>query len=202
VAGTGFALVVLGLTLLAFCLSSVLGIAPVWIAVAGALVMVVPPLLREPPRIVVPDLARAASPGFLVFVFGLGVIVRAASDSGLRSAVIAVLPAGATLPDLILVAAISGVAANLLNNLPATLILVPVAGGFGLGPLLAVLVGVNLGPNLTYGGSLATLLWRRIVHPGSVRVELAEFTRLGMLTVLAGVPAAAAVVWLSVRLVG
>ena len=27
-----------------------------------------------------------------------------------------------------------------------------------------MLVGVNVGPNLTYVGSLATLLWRRIVH--------------------------------------
>ncbi|MGR6997732.1 hypothetical protein ACU686_05810 [Yinghuangia aomiensis] len=31
------------------------------------------------------------------------------------------------------------------------------------GLVLAVLLGVNIGPNLTYAGSLATLLWRRIV---------------------------------------
>ena len=32
------------------------------------------------------------------------------------------------------------------------------------GAVLAVLLGVNIGPNLTYTGSLATLLWRRIAH--------------------------------------
>ncbi|MFN8136705.1 MAG: hypothetical protein U0R79_03910 [Propionicimonas sp.] len=54
--------------------------------------------------------------------------------------------------------------ANLVNNLPAVLILLPLATRWGVGPVLAVLIGVNVGPNLTYVGSLATLLWRRIVH--------------------------------------
>ena len=71
------------------------------------------------------------------------------------------LPAGDSLGALLLVAAVSAVAANLLNNLPATLILVPVAAMSGAAPVLAVLIGVNVGPNLTYAGSLATLLWRR-----------------------------------------
>ena len=58
---------------------------------------------------------------------------------------------------------LAAVLANLLNNLPATLMLAPlVAGSPGL--VLAVLLGVNLGPNLTYVGSLATLLWRQILH--------------------------------------
>ena len=59
--------------------------------------------------------------------------------------------------------------ANLVNNLPATLALVPlVAGSPAL--VLAVLVGVNVGPNLTYGGSLATLLWRRLL-PADAKPE-------------------------------
>jgi arsenical pump membrane protein len=196
-----YALGILALTLTGFMASSPLGIAPLWIAVAGA-VLIALPSLRHHPLEVSRELVLAAQPGFLVFVFGIGVIVRAAADSGLRSAVASLLPAGGTLPDLILVTLIAAGAANLLNNLPATLLLVPVAGGLGLGPLLAVLVGVNIGPNLTYGGSLATLLWRRIVHPEAVVVELEEFTRLGLLTVLPALPLAAAAVWLSVKLLG
>ena len=65
---------------------------------------------------------------------------------------------------LLAIAAISAVLANLLNNLPATLVLVPVVGAVGHGAVLAILIGVGVGPNLTYAGSLATLLWRRIVH--------------------------------------
>lgn len=193
-----YALAVLGLTMVGFVLSSPLGIAPIWIAVGGAALMVAPSLRAAPASAA--GLVKAAQPGFLVFVLGLGVIVRAAADNGLRSAVVNLLPSGATLPDLILVAVIAAVAANLLNNLPATLILVPVAAATGVGPLLAVLVGVNVGPNLTYGGSLATLLWRRIVHPGEVTVELREFTNLGLLTVLPAVPLCALCLWLGLRL--
>jgi arsenical pump membrane protein len=198
---TAYALIVLGLTLLGFGLSSLLSVAPVWFAVAGAALIVLPQLVIAGPR-VARDLVSAVQPGFLVFVLALAVIVRAAAGNGLRSAVIALLPSGSTLPDLVLVALVAAAAANLLNNLPATLILVPVAGGLGLGPLLAVLVGVNVGPNLSYGGSLATLLWRRIIHPREVFVEVGEFTRLGVLTVLPALPAVAAALWLSVRLVG
>jgi arsenical pump membrane protein len=43
--------------------------------------------------------------------------------------------------------------ANLVNNLPATLALVPVAAASGPAAVLAVLIGVNVGPNLTYAGS-------------------------------------------------
>jgi arsenical pump membrane protein len=87
------------------------------------------------------------------------VIVQAASGDGLDNAVRAVLPTGGSLPDLLAIAALSAVFANLVNNLPATLMLVPVAAAAGTGPVLATLVGVNIGPNLTYVGSLATLLW-------------------------------------------
>ena len=52
--------------------------------------------------------------------------------------------------------------ANVINNLPAVLVLLPLAAPAGPGAVLAVLLGVNIGPNLTYAGSLATLLWRRV----------------------------------------
>ena len=45
------------------------------------------------------------------------------------------------------------------------------------------LIGVNVGPNLTYVGSLATLLWRRIVHSHDEETDIGEFTLLGLLTV-------------------
>ena len=60
---------------------------------------------------------------------------------------------------------IAAVLANLINNLPATLVLLAALGGTpAAGAVLAILIGVNVGPNLTYTGSLATLLWRRVLH--------------------------------------
>jgi arsenical pump membrane protein len=192
-----FAVAVLAFTLAGFALSSVVGIEPVWFAAAGAAAITIPALAH---RTATPlALARAAEPGFLIFVLGLGVIVQAASGNGLATAVRAVLPAGGSLPDLLAIAALSAILANLVNNLPATLILVPVAAAAGPGPVLATLIGVNIGPNLTYVGSLATLLWRRILRAEDADVELGEFVALGALTVPASLVAATVLLWLGLK---
>ena len=79
-----FALAVVALTLAGFGLSSVVGVAPAWVAVAGAAAITAPALVRR--TTTARTLALAAEPSFLVFVLGLGVIVRAASDNGLADA--------------------------------------------------------------------------------------------------------------------
>jgi arsenical pump membrane protein len=93
--------------------------------------------------------------------------------------------------------------ANVVNNLPAVLLLLPaVAGaGAGAGPVLAVLIGVNIGPNLAYVGSLATLLWRRILQHHGADPSVVEFLRLGALTVPATLAAATIALWVSLRVV-
>lgn len=188
-----FALWVLAATLAGFLLSSLLGIAPVWIAAAGAVAIA----LRERPTPA--ELLRAADPLFLVFVLGLGVVVAGASEHGLASAVDAMLPPGTGLPALLGVAAIAAVVANLVNNLPATLIILPVAARGSPGAVLAMLVGVNVGPNLTYVGSLATLLWRRVVHAHDQPTSIGEFTRLGVRTVPAVLAASTLALWFALR---
>jgi len=190
---------VLAVTLAGFGLSSPLGIAPVWVAAAGAAALTLPALVRGTARPAA--LVRAAEPGFLVFVLGLGVIVAAASDRGLASAVGAVVPAGDSLLALLAIAFVAAALANLVNNLPATLILVPVVAAAGPVPVLAALVGVNVGPNLTYVGSLATLLWRRVLHHEDTEVDAGEFVRLGALTVPAALAAATVLLWFAARLV-
>jgi arsenical pump membrane protein len=192
-----FAVAVLALTLAGFAASSALAIAPAWVAAAGAAAITAPALARRAttPR----ALVLAAEPSFLVFVLGLGVVVRAASDNGLADAARAVLPAGDALPELLAIAVVSAILANVVNNLPATLILVPVAAPSGAAAVLAVLVGVNVGPNLTYVGSLATLLWRRVLHVEEHEVELGEFVRLGAITVSAGLVVATVLLWFSAQ---
>jgi arsenical pump membrane protein len=188
-----FALVVVAFALGGFALSSLISVAPVWIAAAAALALV----LRERPRPV--EVVRAAEPTFLAFVLGLGMVVQAASQHGLSTAVDSLLPQGTSLPVLLAVAAVSAVVANLVNNLPATLIILPVAASSGPGAVLAMLVGVNIGPNLTYVGSLATLLWRRIVHAHDQETDIGEFTRLGLQTVPLALMAATVALWLALQ---
>jgi arsenical pump membrane protein len=192
-----FAVAVIAFTLVGFALSSVLRIQPVWFAAAGAVAITAPAAARRTASPVA--LVRAVEPGFLIFVLALGVIVQAASTNGLGSAVRAVLPTGDSLPDLLAIAALSAIFANLVNNLPATLILVPVAAAAGVGPVLATLIGVNIGPNLTYVGSLATLLWRRVLRAEDTDVELGEFLRLGARTVPLTLLAATVLLWLALK---
>jgi arsenical pump membrane protein len=192
-----FALAVLTLTLAGFALSSILGIEPVWFATAGAFAITVPALVRK--KAAPSALARALQPGFLIFVLALAVIVHSASINGLDTAVRAVLPVGSSLPDLLAIAALSAIFANLVNNLPATLMLIPAATAAGVGPVLATLIGVNIGPNLTYVGSLATLLWRRVLRAHDTDVELGEFLCLGALTVPAGLVVATTLLWLALQ---
>jgi len=91
-----FALTVVALTLAGFGLSSVVGIAPAWVAVAGAAAITAPAIARR--TTTARTLVLAAEPSFLVFVLGLGVIVRAASDNGLTDAARALLPFGRRAP--------------------------------------------------------------------------------------------------------
>jgi arsenical pump membrane protein len=193
-----FALGVLGATLIGFLLSAPLGIDPLWIATAGAALMTVGTFLRKETtlRLVV----RAVEPSFLVFVLGLGVTVAAASNNGLAAAVRTLVPNGASLPDLLGIAAISAILANLINNLPATLIVTPAVATGGHFAALAALVGVNVGPNLTYVGSLATLLWRRLLRAEDTDVNLAEFVRLGAVTVLPALIASTIPLWIFMKL--
>jgi arsenical pump membrane protein len=191
-----FALAVVGLTLAGFAVSSVVGVAPVWFATAGAVALTI----AQPPASV-GSLVGAAEPAFLVFVLGLGVIVSAAGVNGLSSVVDSLLPHGSDLPALLAVAFVSAILANLVNNLPATLIVVAVVSASAPGAVLAMLIGVNVGPNLTYVGSLATLLWRRIVHAHDEDVDVGQFLKLGALTVPGILVAATVGLWLALQVV-
>ncbi|MGW5604341.1 SLC13 family permease [Streptomyces rochei] len=195
-----FTLVVVALTLAGFAVSSPLGLDPAWAALGGVLILGARALARRSagPR----ELLGAASPLFCLFVLALGVVVQAVVSSGPASGLGRLIPEGDSLPTLLAVAAVAAVLANLVNNLPAVLALLPLAAPAGPAQVLAVLIGVNLGPNLTYAGSLATLLWRRILHRHGIEAELGRFTRLGLLTVPATVVAATVALWGTLRLTG
>ncbi|MCK8679293.1 SLC13 family permease [Streptomyces lichenis] len=195
-----FALVTVAATLAGFAVASAFGIEPAWAAAAGALVLGVRALAHRTttPR----TLLNAAAVPFLLFVLALGIVVRAVVDHGLGDLLDRLLPAGGSLPALLAAATVAALLANVINNLPAVLALIPVAAPLGTGTLLAVLLGVNIGPNLTYAGSLATLLWRRVAHRHAYEVRLGEFTRLGLLTTPLALAAATCALWAGLRLIG
>jgi len=74
-------------------------------------------------------------------------------------------------------------AANGLNNLPVALIARYTAASTPDNPALgnALLIGVDLGPNLAVTGSLATLLWLSVLRREGQHVNALAFLRLGLL---------------------
>ena len=195
-----FTVIVVALTLAGFAGASAAGVNPAWAAFAGAVVLAVRALARR--RVAPADLVRAADLPFLLFVLSLGIVVKAVTDNGLGRALAPLLPGGTSLPALLATAALAAALANVCNNLPAVLVLLPLAAPSGAGAVLAVLLGVNIGPNLTYTGSLATLLWRRILRRHGSAPDLGEFTRLGLLTVPAGLVIGVLALWAGLHALG
>jgi arsenical pump membrane protein len=87
---------------------------------------------------------------------------------------------------------LTGAASNAINNLPV---------GLNLGATLpalhasarttqAALIGVNLGPNATLTGSLATLLWLTILQRANIAITPLGFARIGLVVTLPALAAA------------
>ena len=195
-----FALVVVALTLAGFVIAEAAGVAPAWAALAGATVMAIRSLARRHTSAVA--IVRAVNVPFLVFVLALGVVVQAVMRNGVAERMGALLPSGSGLAALLGFAAVAAVLANIVNNLPATLVLVPLVAPTGPAAVLAVLIGVNIGPNLTYVGSLSNLLWRSVLRRYGFSAGVWEYTRLGLCTVPTALVTAVLALWAGVRLLG
>jgi arsenical pump membrane protein len=72
-----------------------------------------------------------------------------------------------------------GVATNLVNNLPAGLLAGHALAHAPSATKAAALIGVDLGPNLSVTGSLATILWLTALRREGVNVSAWQFLRLG-----------------------
>jgi arsenical pump membrane protein len=72
---------------------------------------------------------------------------------------------------------------NLMNNLPAGLIAGTAVQVAQSSPKVtaAVLVGVDLGPNLSVTGSLATILWLAVLRREGFHVSVGSFLKLGLM---------------------
>ena len=91
-----------------------------------------------------------------------------------------------------------GVLVNLVNNLPAGLLAghALALGQFSPKVSAAALVGVDLGPNLSVTGSLATILWLTALRRAGLHVTAWQFLRIGAVVMPPALLGALAVVWL------
>jgi arsenical pump membrane protein len=76
-----------------------------------------------------------------------------------------------------------GFVCNLVNNLPAGLIAGTAVQAAAVPPNItsSILIGVDLGPNLSVTGSLATILWLTALRREGIQVRARDFLQLGLL---------------------
>jgi arsenical pump membrane protein len=148
------------------------------------------------------SLVRDVSWSVLPLVAGLFVLVEAVESTGILQPLMDYLPAAAAVrPDATAfgAGAIAAFVCNLVNNLPLGLIAGTVASGAPLSAHLtgALLVAVDLGPNLSVTGSLATILWLVALRREGQAVSAWAFLKLGCaLMPLALVASLASYIWL------
>nr|AGU11510.1 Arsenical pump membrane protein [uncultured organism] len=125
---------------------------------------------------------------------GLFVLVEALDRTGVIAWVASMLHIAAADPVKGAAAAgtILAFAANLMNNLPAGLVASTAVMQAHPPRLIvdALLIGVDLGPNLSVTGSLATILWLQAIRREGEDVGFWRFLKVGAVTMIPALAAA------------
>lgn len=147
--------------------------------------------------------------GLFPLFAGLLLLVGGAERAGAFGPVVRAIDAVQGLGGVGVPVAVLGLAvvANLVNNLPAALVAATALGSMPGGAVrvdlvAAVLIGVDLGPNLTPIGALSTLLWLLLLRRRGVQVSALAYLRIALPVTLPALLAAAAGLWLMAHLVG
>jgi arsenical pump membrane protein len=116
-------------------------------------------------------------------------LLRIAQTEGLLEWLAPAAGTGTRAIDLLHLSGVSALAANLVNNLPAYLVVEPSADD-DVRRLVATLVGVNAGALVTPWASLATLLWLQRCRSAGLQVPLLKLASWGALCATVCVTAA------------
>ncbi|MGH2632301.1 MAG: SLC13 family permease [Tepidiformaceae bacterium] len=140
--------------------------------------------------------ARQISPGLLIFVAALLVLVQAVASAGLLhrlSDLFGYIDDQPTLITIVGAALIATVLSNLMNNWPAALV---VAATIALQPgahgalIVGSLIGCTIGANLTMVGSLSTVFWLSLVRHEGADISPGAYVRAAALPTVAAVATA------------
>jgi arsenical pump membrane protein len=151
--------------------------------IAGTVVtLLVLAIGRQSPWPVLRDVSWSVLP----LVAGLFILVEGLNRTGVLPALARVMKqASVASPHLASWAAgaVVAVGSNLLNNLPVGLIAATTTQTAQVPRQMvsAILIGVDLGPNLSVTGSLATILWLIVLRREGEHVGAMQFLRLGLI---------------------
>jgi arsenical pump membrane protein len=154
---------------------------PAFLAGAATAALVLARSRSGPMRVI-----RGVSWGILPLVAGLFVLVEALQKTGITDDLagpVRDLVQGSAAGAAWTMGAVLAVGCNLVNNLPAGLLAGRVVQLANVPEHVrpAVLIGVDLGPNLSVTGSLATILWLTALRREGLRVSAWSFLKLGAL---------------------
>lgn len=171
---------VLLLVLLGYFLAPLAGVEPYLVAFGGGGALLV---AAAATRRVSPRAAGELAWGVFPFVMGLFVCVRAIENLGIVTATSAWVTrlAQGSPGDLLVISGATAVASNVVNNLPAALMVRPLLAHAHAVPrsVLAALVGTDVGPMLTPFGSLATMLVLTLARRDGQASPVGAFMKLG-----------------------
>jgi arsenical pump membrane protein len=196
-AGERPAVLLLLAVFVAYPIAASLGIEIWTVAVAGAVASLVVCHLYG-----IAPLRKATSHvslDILVFLWGIFLVVQ-----GLRSVGVvdelrmlyAAVPTGSS-AQLATIGITSALGSAAIDNHPMSILnMLAIDRAYGPTPLLAALIGGDIGPRLLPIGSLAGLLWVDLLRRSGVEVGVARFMRLGTLVVLPTLTVSLALLWL------
>jgi arsenical pump membrane protein len=181
-AGTGLcgtAVLLLGASALHFDLGAPTFVAG--IATTAAVLLIT----RQNPIGVLKNISWSVLP----LVAGLFVVVEALNRTGLINQLAHHLSdgaAGAQRQTAAVAGAIVALASNLVNNLPAGLVAGSAVQAAHVSDTIAaaVLIGVDLGPNLSVTGSLATILWLTALRREGLKSSAWAFLKIGVVVMV------------------
>jgi arsenical pump membrane protein len=139
------------------------------------------------------------SPDILVFLWGVFLVVVGLRHVGLvdrLSAFYQAAPSGSA-RELGTVGAVAALGSALVDNHPMSILNMMALGAHGGSrPLLAALVGGDIGPRLLPIGSLAGLLWMDLLRRAGVEISIGKFVKLGALVLLPTLALSLTLLWL------
>lgn len=195
--------------LVAFFVAPLFGVPIGLVAlVAGAVLVLVSRLkgwmnLRE--------VAGSISWGILFLVIGLFLVVQGVENVGLAGLAEQAFAADAPGDGFLQILGItfgSALGSNIINNVPMTVLSLGAVeplvaqGTLSVVAVYAIVVGTNIGPNLTTVGSLATLIWLSITREKGLDVTAKDYLKVGAIATPPILLAATIGLWISTRLFG
>lgn len=194
----------LGAIALGYVVATSVGIHVGIIAIVGGGLMAVVALTQR--RLDGRRLVRTISWPLFPFIAGMVVLVQVVERVGVTTLVAEVFGGLASASPPVAIATVTFVvalAANLMNNIPAALVVAEalhspgLAGETGVTLRYAAVLGADLGPNVSVTGSLATMLWLMMLRVRGLHISSLQYLRLGTVVTVPALTLGAFALWLS-----